>query len=445
MAKEEVARIVLCLAVSAAMLAVTANFVVPADRSSLNLADVANVPEGEMPLRNWTVAIYWAADNNLDEYADYYVDLWIEELTNREDIAVCVFIDRLELPANISTITEEGWTEIADLGEVNSSSPETLSSFIEYALTEPALASENFLLIIEDHGDGYLGLCGDDGLPDSDVPEAWMSIDGLGAGIRSALSSTGKSIDVIAFDACTLATIEVVYELMGTASYVVASEMSVPYDGLNYAALLSGLSDNPGISPLDLACKLVDDYEAWYTAPLHTLPTWNPYLQDRVALSVIDLNALDPLVDAFKAFTDAVLPKDNSLGMYMKAAAMKADPDIWVNTMGYWFYPDIRTMFSILGESVRTSHPEVASACDDIIEAADTAIIHDWASWRTRGIVTGLSVFVTTSVGLYEAYWDVFGRAYDTLALDFVDNSGWDIVQETYFWTNKQYGDPSVL
>jgi len=433
---------VFCVLVVAAMSAVPVNSAAKANDSLSGSADGAGILNGEEGLLNWTVAIYWAADNNLDEYADHYVDLWIEELENRTSVALCVFMDRLELPANISTLTDEGWKEVENLGEVNSSSPDTLSSFIEYALTAPALASKNFMLIIEDHGDGYLGLCGDDGLPDSEMPEAWMPIDGLGAGIRTALTATGKSIDVIAFDACTLATIEVVYELRGMASYLVASEMSVPYDGLNYAALLSGLSEDSDISPLDLACKLVDDYEAWYTAPLHTLPSWSPYLQDRVALSVIDLNALDPLVGAFKAFADAVLPKDNSLGMYMKAAAMKADPDIWVNTMGYWFYPDIRTMFSILGESVRTSHPEVASACDDIIDAADTAIIYDWASWRTRGIVTGLSVFVTTSVGLYEAYWDVFSRAYDTLGLDFVDDSGWNIVQETYFWTNKQYGDP---
>jgi len=444
LAKEGAVRIVLSLVVSVAMFAFMASSAVSAEKSSSSNGDAVDVPGRNATLRNWTVAIYWAADNNLDEYADYYVDLWIEKLTNREDIALCAFIDRLELPANMSTITEVGWTEVANLGEVNSSSPDTLSSFIEYALTEPVLASENFLLIIEDHGDGYLGLCGDDGLPDSEMSEAWMSIDGLGGAIKNALSATGKSIDIIAFDACTLATIEVVYELRETASYLVASEMSVPYDGLDYASLLSGLSENPDISPLDLACKLVDDYEAWYTAPLHTLPTWNPYLQDRVALSVIDLSALDPLVDAFKAFGEAVLPKDNSLGIYMKAAAMQADPDIWVNTMGYWFYPDIRTMFSILGESVQTSHPEVASACDDIIKAADTAIVYDWASWRTKGVVTGLSVFVTTSVGLYEAYWDVFGRAYDTLGLDFLGASGWDIVQETYFWTNKQYGDPSV-
>ncbi|MGB2581138.1 MAG: clostripain-related cysteine peptidase [Thermoplasmata archaeon] len=392
--------------------------------------------------RKWTIAMYWASDNNLDEYTEYFIELWMEYLTNREDVALCVFVDRLELPANISTLTEEGWTEIANLGEVNSSSPDTLASFVTYAMTEPDLASENFMLMVQNHGNGYLGLCSDEGLPDSDLAKAWMSIDDLGRGIRDALDATQKSIDIISLDACTLGTVEVAYELRGTASYMVSSELGVPFDGQNYIALMSGLSENPGITPLDLARKLVDDYEDWYSAPLHTYPTLYPYMQDFASLSVIDLNALGPLIDAFGSFKDAVTPKDNSIGKYLKTAAVDADISLWINSMGVWFYPDIMVMFTTLGESLRSSHPAVASCCDAIVDAADVVIIHNWASWRMQGKATGLSVFVCPSVGVYEAYWDSMGRAYDNIDLDFVSDSEWDVVLEAYYYTAKMYGNP---
>lgn len=394
--------------------------------------------------RKWTVAMYWVSDNNLDEYTDYFVDLWIDSLTNTEDVALCAFLDRFEGPANISTLTEDGWVERVDLGEVNASSPDTLASFIDYALTEPILASENFMLMVQDHGNGYLGLCCDEDLPDSELAEVWMSVDGLGQGIRAGQEAADKTIDIVALDACTMATVEIAYELRGAASYLVASELGVPFDGMNYMALLSGLSSDPDMAPVDLACKLVDDYEDWYSAPLGTYPTLYPYMQDFASLSVIDLNALEGLADAFKAFGDAVAPKDNSLGMLLKTAAIRADPSIWLNNMGVWFYPDIRTMFTYLGESTSAQYPDVSQACDAIVAAADGAIVHEWASWRMKGVPTGLSVFVCPSVGVFEVHWDAFGRAYDSVGLDFVEVTGWDAVLQAYFFTLKQYGDPEL-
>jgi len=403
-----------------------------------------SVSETEDDTRDWTIAMYWVSDNNLDEYTDYFAQMWIDHLKNTEDVALCVFLDRLELPTNVSTLTEDGWQEVYSYEELNSSSPDTLASFLEFALTEPSLASDNFMLMVQDHGNGYLGLCKDEGLPDSDLPGVWMSIDDLGAGVRKALDTTGKDIDIISLDACTLGTVEVAYELRGTADYLVASELGVPFDGQNYIALLEGFTDASDIAPFALACKLVDDYEAWYTAPLHTLPTLYPYMQDFSSLSVIDLNAMEGLADAFDAFREAVLPKNNSLGMYMKTASIYADTSLWINNAGVWFYPDIKVMFSALAESLRDINASVASACDSLVSAADTAVLYDWASWRTRDLVTGLSVFVCPSIGLFEVYWDSFGRAYDGVGLDFVEDTGWDLVLKEYFYTVKQYGDPTA-
>jgi hypothetical protein len=153
---------------------------------------------------------------------------------------------------------------------------------------------------------------------------------------------------------------------------------------------------------------------------------------------------MEVLADAFETFREAVLPKNDSLGMYMKTASVYADTSLWINNAGVWFYPDIMVMFSTLAESLRETNASVASACDLLVAAADAAVLHDWASWRTRDKVTGLSVFVCPSIGLFEVYWDSFGRAYDSVSLDFVEETGWDLVLKEYFYTVKQYGDPTA-
>ena len=94
-------------------------------------------------VRDWTIAIYWAGDNNLDPDTDTFISLWMQSLWNREDVALSVFIDRSSFPANMSTLTEKGWTEITRYtDEVNSSSPSVLSDFMTYTLTDPALKAD---------------------------------------------------------------------------------------------------------------------------------------------------------------------------------------------------------------------------------------------------------------------------------------------------------------
>lgn len=379
-------------------------------------------------LRSWTVGMYWAADNNLDELTETFVKMWMENLTNTVDVALSVFIDRLELPANLSTLTEAGWVEVEELGEVNSSDPATLEWFIEYTLTEPSLAAERYLLMIQDHGLGYLGLCSDDG-----EGGTWMSIDGLGRAFENANAATGKKVDVIALDACTLALVEVAYELRDKASYLVASEKAVPFDGMNYGALLTTLSENPGIAPLDLACKMVDDYADWYSAPLGTYPTLYPYMQDFASLSVIDLSRVGGLAEPFRKLTELVCPAQSSLIGPLREAAKTSFVAMWMNCMGCDYGSDIIVMFTSLGATLAESYPDIAVACEEIVAAADEAIVKDWASWRFRDRVTGLAVSVTPGIGIYEVNWDTLNRVYDQLELDFVEDTSWDQVLEEYF------------
>ncbi len=415
---------------------------VPAQFASISMDDsLASVPDDQElqerdSERSWTIGMYWAADNNLDSMTETFLDIWLDNIWNRDDVALAIFIDRLELPANISTVTEEGWVEREYLGDVNSSNPQTLSDFIEFFMTAEYLEAEHYMLVVQDHGLGYLGICVDEG----EEGRPWMSIDGLGRALDMATVATSKKLDIIDLDACTLATVEVAYELRNKASYLVASEIAVPFDGLNYIALLDGLSKEPDKLPLDLACKMVDDYEEWYSAPLGTYPTLYPYMQDFATLSVMDLSEMDGVGTAFAALSEELLPKDGTLITPFNTAAQQHFVAMWENNMGCGFNSDIRGMFGELAEVLAESHPVVASLCEDIVSAADDVIVKNWESWRTRDRLSGMAVFVPPSIGIYDVNWDSLYRVYDTLGLDFVTDSGWDEIILKYFCTMRQHG-----
>lgn len=400
----------------------------------LETAETATSVDG---LRDWTIAIYWAGDNNLDPDTDTFISIWMQSLRNREDVALSVFIDRSSVPANLSTLTEEGWKEINRYSEkVNSSSPDVLSDFMTFTLTDPALESDRYMLMLLSHGLGYMGLCVDEGEPS----RPWMPVDGLGSALDSSYSETGKRFDIVDIDACTMGCIEVAYELRNKAGYLVASQLAVPFDGINYRALLGGLSDEPDISAVDLARKMVDDYAEWYSAPLGTYPTLYPYMQDFATLSVVNLSLIGEVVKAFSQLSAFMVPSEAKLMGPFREAVRTSFTALWMNNMACGFYSDIQSLLGEFASRVEATHAAVAGACNEVIQSVCDAIEHSWASARLRDRMNGLSVFVPPGHGIYDASWDTLLRAYGTIGLDFVEQSGWDAVIDAYCLPCKSLG-----
>jgi hypothetical protein len=136
--------------------------------------------------------------------------------------------------------------------QVDISSSGALSQSLKYADNYGAtnnLSSANRYLIFWNHGGGYLGF------GSNEVLNTWMSVQDL----KSGLSSSSK-YDIIIFDACQMASLEVAYELYPHADYLLASEENVPGAGLNYAGFGKALSSNPSMSPEDFGKNVITSY-----------------------------------------------------------------------------------------------------------------------------------------------------------------------------------------
>ncbi len=220
------------------------------------------------PMAEWTVMIYMAADNDLEGQA--LLDLDEIEAGIPEGVNVVVMIDRS------SGYSEElgNWhdsrvllmqphrergsvdlREIARIGEVNTGDPRSLSDFIGYTLNR--FPARRYGLILWDHGGGWQSMASDGDLGNGGGHDA-LTTPELGQALRAAVPP-GFKFDLIGFDMCLMAQLEVAYEVADFAHYMVASEAIEPGYGWPYHFLLPEFG-NVNATPRQLASGIVKRY-----------------------------------------------------------------------------------------------------------------------------------------------------------------------------------------
>jgi|KBSMisStandDraft_5_1062788.scaffolds.fasta_scaffold08597_5 hypothetical protein len=114
-------------------------------------------------------------------------------------------------------------------------------------------------------------------------------IDGIDFAELAAVFSKTPRLNVVGFDACDLATIEVCYQLQPFADYLVASEVGIPLPGWPYDRVLDRIRYPQGkrlMGPAELGSYIVRRFCERYQA------------QDRaVSLSLLDLSWASKLVE----------------------------------------------------------------------------------------------------------------------------------------------------
>jgi Clostripain family len=87
--------------------------------------------------------------------------------------------------------------------------------------------------------------------------------------LAGAISTTLPKLDVVAFDACSIANIETACQLAPFARFLIASQVGVPLPGWPYRAILDRLAVPAGdriMGPAELGCYAVRRYCEYYRA-----------------------------------------------------------------------------------------------------------------------------------------------------------------------------------
>jgi len=390
--------------------------------------------QGTPTLKEWTFMVYLDGDNNLEDWA---IDDFLEmaQVGSNDKINIVVQMDRINgydvqyndwdichrflIKKDVEPYEENAipdWGDGQGGREVNMGSPDTLTDFINWAITN--YPANKYALILWNHGGGWRAptlkeekpqkaVCRDD----TDGDYLYMSE------VRNAIesASTTAHLNLIGFDACLMGMVEVAYALRGLCDVMVASEESEPENGWPYDTILSNLAGTPTMSAKELGKVIVTRYGQYYES----------HEEHDTTQSAVDMSKLDNLAAAIDIFADSMGTSTNWQRVKEARGTLSAygEQDNYHGVDIYFFAHKVQSF---------VSDTNVQNAANDLKGTLSSAIIANYRGSK-RGTDTaygsyGLAIYFPRDSNTYNS--DSNHYAYEegnaTYTVSYVDDHRWD-------------------
>ena len=394
-----------------------------------NILETTEKPDSQE--REWTILMYMSADNNLESAAiEDFLEMEKSKL-NTKEVTVLVLLDRcpsydssngnwnntklfrLKTGSDESSkeiISEE--IECVELGlnatnqnELDMSAYMSLARSVNFVYEN--YPANHYGIIFWGHGEGWRGFCYDL------TSETRMSLNQMKLGLQTGLN--GKKLDLIGFDSCFGAEMEVFYQIRDFAKYSFGVEGLLGINGMNYEDVFNLFSMKKEKSTLNLIDSFMVQYKTSYEK------------YKRSAFSVVDLENIQELCKKFNEFCKSI-----SKSITTESIRDEIKDSLIYNTNQY-FYEDSDSDVYIDVDSVVTELSKTSVVNDDIInckemffEARNNAVIDYWNSDGEAGSV-GV-YFSTLTDGNYLSVRHPSGYVKGKISnqIDFVnDNNGY--------------------
>ena len=168
-------------------------------------------------------------------------------------------------------------------------SQETLSDFLAFAKAN--YPSDKTAFMFWNHGGGSVAgaafdqIYGNDGLTLDEMYGAF--------GENYELSEDNPPFELIGFDTCLMATVDVAYTYSDIGKYLVASQELEPGNGWNYTGWAQGLAEDPTMDGLEFGKVICDSYQEG----CELVGT-----QDDITLSVTNLSKIPEFIRTYDQF-----------------------------------------------------------------------------------------------------------------------------------------------
>ena len=198
----------------------------------------------------WTVMVYIAGDNNLEDYVVKDLELELAPTGSSANVQVVALADRAPgydtsygdwQTTKLYHVTQgmkaDAASAVADWGERNMGDKQTLIDFVTWTKTN--YPADHYALYFWGHGwnwhPGWVML--------DDTNNDTLDMDE----VKAALPAIGF-IDMVGFDGCNMASIEVQMLWRGHATALSHSQEYVGWDGIEYDLVLAQLAANPNMT-----------------------------------------------------------------------------------------------------------------------------------------------------------------------------------------------------
>jgi hypothetical protein len=352
----------------------------------------------------WTVMVYISGDNNLEDYVVQDIETELAPTGSSASVQVIALADRgpgydtsygdwqtTKLFHVTKGMTAASENAVADWGERNMGDPQTLIDFVTWSKTN--YPAQHYALYFWGHGwnwhPGYV--MADDTSEDSlDYEE-----------MRSALPSLGF-IDVVGFDGCNMASIEVFDLWHGHATAVTGSQEWVGNEGLQYDQILAQMAANPNMT--------ADQVAIASTQSASMDKTWSAVAVD---------SRLDGLLSAVDEWS--VVLKDG-LG-----ANRKKYDQAFTATRSFWQAPMDKDLYDMAYEiNNNVTNPTIKSKSQAVMNAFNNVILYE------RHVNAYAEVHGITIYHIAKATEKDSDYTYYRSTLDFAEQTGWDEFLDEY-------------
>ena len=269
----------------------------------------------------------------------------------------------------------------ASMGEA-----ETLADFLQFAKNN--YPAEKTAVVFWNHGGGSVSGASFDELYGFDS----LTLDEMYTAFASVWepSEEEQPLELVGFDTCLMATVDVAYTFSDLAHYLVASEETEPANGWYYSQWVGALADDPSMDGEELGRVICDAYYAG----CEEVGT-----QDNTTLSLTDLTKVGPLLTAYDTFgSEALAAACEDPGFFSQFGRVAAKSENYggnTREQGYTNMVD-------LGHMARQSSDMLGSA-KDVLDALEDCVLYQvGGQYRTEA--TGLSCYYSYN-GDVDDFW----------------------------------------
>ncbi|MBO5278759.1 MAG: hypothetical protein J6B06_04635 [Lachnospiraceae bacterium] len=188
----------------------------------------------------------------------------------------------------------EGLQLLEEQETANMGDAQTLYEFLAFANTN--YPADKIAVTFWNHGGGSVnGAAFDEihNLDSLDLAEMYQAFDAVWPA-----NAENPALELVGFDTCLMATIDVAAVFQNFSRYLVGSEEVEPGNGWYYSGWLGALAENPARDGKDLGIAICNTYYEGCEAV---------GTQEQTTLSLTDLTKLTPLLEAYESFGQEAL------------------------------------------------------------------------------------------------------------------------------------------
>lgn len=280
----------------------------------------------------------------------------------------------------------EGLTLVDELPPASMGDAATLTDFLRYC--KQNYPAEKTAVLFWNHGGGSVSGAAFDERYGYDS----LTLDEMQTAFGRVWEADENNppLELVGFDTCLMATVDVAGTFAGTARYLVASEEVEPANGWDYTGWLGALAADPAMDGAALGEVICDAYYAGCQAVgTHSNAT----------LSLTDLTRTGPLLEAYEAFgAEALAAACEDPGFFSRFARVAAQSENYggnTREQGYTNMVD-------LGHMARQSTGLLQTA-GDVLNALEDCVLYR-VSGPYRAESTGLSCYYSYNGDLNDLY-----------------------------------------